>query len=371
MFRFRSVDSSFSLRPQPWYTGIRFGKTGPGSSQEIHLLPQPLQRVEQRSQGQDTPGLERFVVMGDFGTGDKHQQRMLAALMSRYHHRQFANLFLLGDQAYGKHKDDSTSGKPCYYESQIGEPLSGLADRGIRVHALPGNADVRNGMWPFQQQYFGQPQRYGKISIQNVDIFKLDTTALLPGYKDCHVGMPVDEAQWQWLEQTLKESKADYKIIMGHYPLYISAGKGDAAQRTQDLRQRMEHLIEKYGVCLYISGDKHYYERKDWREDNRDDAPNYVHLVSGGGGQAIDRHTCLDYLTPENTAVKKGKRRIPAQQPDVRLFEHHFLTFRIKKNKLKIKAINGAGKVIDKLTIRKPANKEELVTVSRQTAYWA
>lgn len=63
--------------------------------------------------------------------------------------------------------------------------------------------------------------------------------------------------QREWLEEKLKESKAQWKIVVVHHPLYSTRGK------TNNLIQRwmFDDLIQKYGVDLVLQGHEHVYAR--------------------------------------------------------------------------------------------------------------
>ena len=61
------------------------------------------------------------------------------------------------------------------------------------------------------------------------------------------------EAQWDWLESTLRSSTAHYLIVGGHYPVWSIAEHGP----TKCLVDRLRPLLQKYQVTAYIDGHDH------------------------------------------------------------------------------------------------------------------
>jgi acid phosphatase len=89
-----------------------------------------------------------------------------------------------------------------------------------------------------------------------------------------------DNADWSqqipWLKQNLAFSKATWKIVFGHHPLYSSGAHGSSFE----LINLLSPLFAKYGVQLYVNGHDHNYERTQPIEGT-------TYLTCGGGGAAI------------------------------------------------------------------------------------
>ena len=62
--------------------------------------------------------------------------------------------------------------------------------------------------------------------------------------------------QRQWLEEQLSQSRAKWKILVLHHPLYSVKGKNNAIQRWM-----FDDLVQKYGVDLVLQGHEHAYAR--------------------------------------------------------------------------------------------------------------
>jgi len=78
--------------------------------------------------------------------------------------------------------------------------------------------------------------------------------------------------QWKWIEEKLKNSKADYLLVGGHFPVYSICSHGP----TPTLVKHLRPLLEKY-QAHYLSGHDHC--MMHWNEP--DSHVNYV--LSGMG----------------------------------------------------------------------------------------
>eukprot|EP00755_Sulcionema_specki_P018389 Sspe_Gene.66758::Locus_39436_Transcript_1_2_Confidence_0.667_Length_1232::g.66758::m.66758/K14379/ACP5; tartrate-resistant acid phosphatase type 5 len=97
---------------------------------------------------------------------------------------------------------------------------------------------------------------------------------------------PADEAlaesQLAWLEEKLKNSKADYLWVAGHYPVYSICSHGP----TASLVSRVLPLLKKYKVSGYISGHDHCLEH--FIEDD------IAYVVSGAGKECCYRPSKME-----------------------------------------------------------------------------
>jgi len=62
--------------------------------------------------------------------------------------------------------------------------------------------------------------------------------------------------QHQWFKEQLAQSKAKWKILILHHPLYSVKGKNNAIQRWM-----FDGLVRQYGVDLVLQGHEHAYAR--------------------------------------------------------------------------------------------------------------
>ncbi|HXP91556.1 MAG TPA: tartrate-resistant acid phosphatase type 5 family protein [Fibrobacteria bacterium] len=86
---------------------------------------------------------------------------------------------------------------------------------------------------PLQRQYWSHPEKYPTLHEQ-------DTTA-----------------QLRWLDSSLTASKATWKLVFGHHPVYSG---GVHAPELLDMPGRFAKRFEKGGVDAYFAGHDHHLE---------------------------------------------------------------------------------------------------------------
>src|SRR5262245_36581553 len=209
-------------------------------------------------------GSLKFSVLGDFGTGESRQYQ-LADQMAKLHgwfHYQI--VILVGDNPYG-------SERPQDFQKKFEIPYKPLLDAGVKFYACLGNHDAR------EQRYYKLFNMNGKLYYTfdpkpKVRFFFLEST------------YPVPE-QIQWVEQELKASSNDWKIVVFHHPLYSSGERHGSDFR---LREVLEPLFLKYNVSVVLNGHDHFYERVKPQK-------GIQYFVVGSGGQLrysnIDRQS--------------------------------------------------------------------------------
>jgi acid phosphatase len=92
----------------------------------------------------------------------------------------------------------------------------------------------------------------------SLDLFVLDTSPYIRGYYDdgavkVKVAGQDTAAQLRWFEQALAASKADWKVVVGHHPIW-SAGKHGG---MPELQAQIDPLLQKHRVALYLFGHEH------------------------------------------------------------------------------------------------------------------
>ncbi|HEY9618543.1 MAG TPA: metallophosphoesterase, partial [Microcoleaceae cyanobacterium] len=215
--------------------------------------PLPLSRAT-------TKPLLRFVAIADAGTGDSNQYAVAAA-MARFHQQHpFPLAVMAGDNIY-------TNGEIEKISTVFERPYQPLLQQGVKFHACLGNHDIRTGNGEAQIRYsgFNMRGRYYTFRQGAVQFFALDTNPSASW-----------KAQLTWLEQELQRSRATWKVVFGHHPIYSSGRYGSNSAMIEALTP----LFKQYRVQLYINGHEHDYERTAAIDGT-------TYLVVGNAGAAL------------------------------------------------------------------------------------
>jgi predicted phosphodiesterase len=178
---------------------------------------------------------EKFLVIGDVGTGDKPEYDV-AAQVTRFHQKfPFTFAIMLGDNIYGGER-------PQDFARKFEIPYKTLLDDNVEFYATLGNHDDPNQR--YYKPYRMGGERYHTFKKGNIRFFVIDSNYL-------------DPDQVAWLDKELAASGSDWKIAYFHHPLYTTAARGPEIE----LRKVLEPMFVKYGVDVVFSGHEHIYER--------------------------------------------------------------------------------------------------------------
>ncbi|QMS88437.1 metallophosphoesterase [Nostoc edaphicum CCNP1411] len=201
--------------------------------------------------------LLRFVSVADTGTGAKGQYAVAGAMNAYHKQNPYDLVVLAGDNIYN-------NGEIEKINAVFERPYQALLKQGVKFQACLGNHDIRTANGDPQVKYAGfnmKGRRYYTFSRGSVQFFALDTNS---------------NADWKnqlpWLEKELSLSKAPWKVVFGHHPIYSSGVYGTNAEFIKTFTP----LFQKYGVQVYINGHEHHYERT--RTIN-----GTTYLITGGG----------------------------------------------------------------------------------------
>lgn len=255
----------------------------------------------------------KFLVFGDFGTGEKVQYDLAGKMAELHKTFPFEIVMLVGDNIYG-------SERPQDFQTKFEIPYKPLLDAKVKFYASLGNHDSRE-----QRMYklFNMEEKYYysvKAPKQSVRFYALEST------------YPVTE-QLEWIEKELKDTTDDWKIPFMHHAMYSSAR---AHGSTGTLRKILEPLFIRYNVSVVFSGHDHVYERVKPQG-------GIVYFVVGSAGKL--RPGDLDPRSPLTAA---GYDR-----------DLTFFAGEIKDDNLTFQVINRTGAVVDSGIIvrRKPPEK--------------
>ena len=182
-------------------------------------------------------GSVKFAVIGDTGTGDKHQLAVAKQLTATRAKFPFEFVVMVGDNIYG-----GNSAKD--YDRKFALPYKPLLDDGIKFYAALGNHDDPSERYykPFNMN----GERYYTFKpADGVRFFALDSNYM-------------DEKQLKWLDDQLATSGSEWKIAFFHHPPYSS---GETHGSDEALRTQLEPRFVKAGVNVVLTGHEHFYER--------------------------------------------------------------------------------------------------------------
>ncbi|MDJ0764967.1 MAG: metallophosphoesterase [Myxococcota bacterium] len=248
-----------------------------------------------------------FHVIGDSKEGCKEAHCKLVGLMTE----RPASLYVhLGD--YVRHGDWVNDWNMFF---ELHRPLM---DR-VPILPVAGNHDVSaaglyTGLFLMQQRG-PDLRRYYSTRFGNTLFIILDTTSPIV----------VGDNQHRFLQAALEQSKSkeiEHVFIMLHDPIYSSGRHGS----SKGLANSVKPLIENYSVTAVIAGHDHHYERTK-------QIKGIVHIVSGGGGAPFGN---LDQKAFCEKAV----------------IAFHFLEVEVNGSKVRLKAINQRGEIIDEVQLK-------------------
>jgi tartrate-resistant acid phosphatase type 5 len=206
-----------------------------------------------------------FLVFGDWGRrGERDQVEVAAQMAKEAQNRAVKFVISVGDNFY----ENGVSSVNDEHWRVSFEDVYHAQSLQVPWHAILGNHDY-HGDCDAQLAYaktssrWNMPTRYYQQSHPltpdvTADFFYLDTTPMVKSYS--RVGNMRDKVavqdvpgQLAWLEAALAESKAQWKIVIGHHPIYSGGGHGD----QPELIEKILPLLHEHGVQAYFNGHDH------------------------------------------------------------------------------------------------------------------
>jgi predicted phosphodiesterase len=259
------------------------------------------------------PDTVKFLAIGDNGTGDKGEYEVATQMSQARQNFAFDFVIMLGDNMYGSQKAQD-------FVAKFEQPYKALLDSGIKFYAALGNHDNQENR--FYKPWNMNGERYYTYTKKNVRFFVLDSDYL-------------DRPQLDWLENELKKSSDDWKVVYFHHPLYSSGGRHGS---EVDLRVILEPLFLKYGVNAVFSGHDHIYERIKPQK-------GIYYFVSGSAGQ-LRRG---DLKRSELTELGFDQ-------------DQSFMLVEIDKDAMAIQVLSRTGKTVDTATLPRQQKPKPVTT---------
>src|SRR5262245_11627386 len=207
-----------------------------------------------------------FLILGDWGRKGTAGQLAVANGMARVA-EQLKSHFIVttGDNFY----DGVTSLHDARWQESY-EAVYHWSSLQIPWYVVLGNHDYQGSVqaqldyahlsarWCLPARYYAVEKAIS-ATVSALLVF-LDTSPFLSSYQangpECIEGVRGQdpEGQLSWLQRTLAQSKAAWKLVFGHHPIYsASPYHGD----TIELRNRLLPILQAHHVQAYICGHEH------------------------------------------------------------------------------------------------------------------
>ena len=132
--------------------------------------------------------------------------------------------------------------------------------------------------WMMPARYYTKVFNKKNVSVR---IVFLDTTPLIDRYREETDKNPDAvkqdvQKELDWLDQTLRQAKEDWVIVVGHHPIYAETSKAEY-ERT-DMQKRVMPILHRYNnVSIYACGHIHNFQHIRMKGDPID----YVVISAG------------------------------------------------------------------------------------------
>jgi len=231
----------------------------------LTLVALILPLLAQSSAARQGEGRLNFLVVSDWGGKGRTIQVAVAQQMGRTAATQKSSFVVTcGDNYHGNGiaSADSPRWNTEYEDVYKAPSLMIPWYASLGNHEYRGKPDAEIGYsklsprWKLPARYYTHTE---KIDAGNEALFvHLDTTPFVAGYykqgSGYHMKDQDPKSQLRWLESVLAESRARWKIVVGHHPIYAAAAMhGD----TKELKAEVLPVLEKYGVQIYFCGHDH------------------------------------------------------------------------------------------------------------------
>lgn len=254
-----------------YYEFRSFDHYNPGQVQDAPNKPTPLKPFKK----QEENSLE-FFALGCAGSGNLGQKMVSQSMAKIAGESKPAFILYLGDNFYGRGVDSVNDPKWQSLFEQIYDARS----LDMPFYAVLGNHDYHknpdaqieyaktNPRWRMPARYY-HFENFLENGTQ-IDFFALDTM-MLHSRKN--------KEQLAWLEEKLQSSKAAWKIVYGHHPVY--SGAYTYPKQTQKMRAMLEPIFIRHKVDMYLSAHNHSIEVLE-------KISGVTYAVSGGGSRPRD-----------------------------------------------------------------------------------
>ena len=267
-----------------------------------------------------------FVLIGDWGRrGHDNQtnvaQRMgvtAAAINSRF-------TVSMGDNFYenGVTGLDDPQWQASFEKIYTADSLQSPWKIILGNHDYRGNVQAQldyaktSKRWQLPARYYVETQPLPDGA--KADFFYLDTSPFITKYIGTRTNISGQDSQAQlnWLDAALQKSTAQWKIVIGHHPIYTALAPDSYGEHdTPELIARLDPILRKHGIRIYINGHDHNLQSVTLN--------NLTYVTNGAGSETYDQSS----PTIRNGFVSGS---------------HGFMTVSLSSQKLEFSLIDMAG----------------------------
>lgn len=255
----------------------------------------------------------RVIGMGDFGSGTQSQRDVAAAIVAMGKAAPFDFGITFGDNFYPSGMTSTDDPRWHDWWEALYGPL------GVAFYPSFGNHEwysddgavselaYRSPTWRF-------PAPYYTYTAGSVQFFVVDTTE-------------ISEAQVLWLDREISASKAHWKVVYGHHPIFAPEATAKAGAYMKTMQARLWPVI-RGRVDAYLCGHQHAMAHMD--------PVDGVHFFMSGGGGA-----------PLGKVAKNAPGALFAES------RFGFLTLEADASRLTLTLFDSNGKPFDSETVTK------------------
>lgn len=211
-----------------------------------------------------------FMIANDFGKFGNNDQKPIAMAMAQWaSNMNIRFVIAAGDMHHQKGVKSvndslwSTDFESLYPQNILNSewyPILGNHEYMGNTQAVLDYSKI-NKHWIMPSRYYTLIKKIdNKTSLRLIFI---DTTPLIDLCRNDAKKYPDAEkqnykAQLHFIDSVLSVSTEQWKIVIGHHPIY-GYTKKDSNERT-DMQLRLDPILKKYGVDFYISGHIHNFQ---------------------------------------------------------------------------------------------------------------
>lgn len=202
---------------------------------------------------------ERFIVIGDMGTGKPDQYSVAMAMAKRAESDGLDFVLTVGDNIYpiGVASATDLQWKTKFEDVYAANSLQVSWYPALGNHDYYGNEQAVieysqvNKKWILPSKYHTFTRTLSDGT--KIQFFALDTDPILRMKPEASVEL-------MWLDDQLSNSSAQWKIVYGHHPLYSNGAYPRVSPEKDIMIKALEPIFVKHKIDVYFAGHDHSLE---------------------------------------------------------------------------------------------------------------